>query len=109
MTLNITTVLALAITALIWVPASYGTYFYLGNQPLEQRDWMDRTLPRRIILVLIAPLFWIGVFIFFAFIEPAWNMIMRKVNKFYRWRERKPERRAKAAMRRRNFVFDPPS
>jgi len=40
-----------------WVALSYATYRYLASLPLEDRNWVDRTRSRFVLLV-IGYLFW---------------------------------------------------
>lgn len=107
MTLDIKTVLIVLAVVFLWVLLSYGTYRLLATVPTKERDWILRTLTRRIFWVIFSPLLWSFVMLMvldaFLFAGP------RKVLKKW-WKDTKPireEKRRKRRERRQNFLFDP--
>lgn len=107
MTLDIKTISTTLAIAAVWGLISYGTYRFQAFQSIDERNWLDNTKTRRIICVALGPIFWVYM-ILTAIADPIWDKLMRKVNRFNRWRARKPQRQIEAAERRKVFLYDPP-
>lgn len=92
---------------LVWLMSSWVAYRVVASTKLENRDWTDRTLPRRIIWVILGPISLVG-FLGFAVCLITYDVIMalKEHLKVFRDRRRNrplTRRRREAKERRERF------